>query len=118
MPETINASSTADGPTSGTILMPASCAAATSSAPGSATPGQPASLSIPISRPARAGDKSACIRCGGIVARDTCEQGDAQSFCLDRTCAIVRAFAVEVSPKRGVFDIAKSRYDVDQCSAT
>ena len=42
-------STRAEGPTSGTTRQPSACAAATRAAPGSATPGQPASDSTPMS---------------------------------------------------------------------
>ena len=82
MPDAISASSSDDGPTSGTTRTPAACAAATSAAPGSATPGQPASDSRPMSVPVAGGRQqrgqrrrvgssgsgrmsSAAIGCGG-----------------------------------------------------
>ena len=51
MPLAMSASKIELGPTSGQTSNPFSCAAATSICPGSATPGQPASLMIPIFLP-------------------------------------------------------------------
>ena len=58
LPDAINASRIELGPTSGTTLTPRSCARRTSSAPGSATAGQPASETSPASVPARIGASS------------------------------------------------------------
>ena len=73
MPDAISASRIDDGPTSGTTRMPAACAAATSAAPGSATPGQPASDSRPdVVRRSRSGASSAArwpARRRGAAAR-------------------------------------------------
>ena len=48
MPLAMSASRIELGPTSGQISNPFSCAAATNIWPGSATPGHPASLMMPI----------------------------------------------------------------------
>ena len=50
-PEAISASNKLDGPTKGRTSKPCLCANATKFAPGSATAGQPASLTMPILRP-------------------------------------------------------------------
>ena len=51
------ASSIDDGPTSGTTCIPFSCASLTTAAPGSATPGHPASLISPTLKPSKQGFK-------------------------------------------------------------
>ncbi len=60
-----------DGPTKGTTSTPFRCAAATRSAPGSATAGQPASLIMPMSNPSRAGPSIASTSPGDVCSLRT-----------------------------------------------
>ena len=94
-PDAIRASRMLDGPIRGFTSKPSACASATSSAPGSATAGQPASLNSPISRPSRRGCSSEGMSALGVCSlsgrRFSSRMGRVMPMCFRQARAVFSA---------------------------
>src|SRR5882672_7446291 len=115
MPDAISASSMEEGPTSGTTRMPAAWARRTSAAPGSATPGQPASDMSPQSFPANSGASRESTLRSSVCSSSTWKRiscnGRGWPMVLRKRRADLAFSTMKLSSLRAIASVAGGRAD-------